>query len=412
MEKKLRQRATLAAIVCGSVTILGQRSGTQSYEPTALINANVVSVRDGRVTPNATIVLRDGRIASVGAGPPPAGVHILDLKGTYVLPGLIDAHTHADTLAAFRTALESGVTTMRSAGVFGSGYTDVGFRQLVTSGAVIGPNVVAAGYQIRPRLQEEAFLANPQYADLMSGLNSIEKLRRAVQMNLAHGVDWIKILATPSGMSQQDPRHQNFTEDEIRAIVDEAAAKGVPVEAHVHSDVAAMAAVKAGVRSIEHGEDLSDETLSLMKAKGVYLDPTYTVLWSIAEPGGDPRTAAFGTPPDPALRLRALAKLPQARDTIARAHKMGLKIVTGTDLNYGPRALPRVSLEMAHFVEMGFTPLEAIQAATIVNAELLRLEKSIGVLDVGYKADLLAVQKNPLENIATVLDPLLVICNG
>src|SRR5262249_61711088 len=94
----------------------GRAWGTQSYEPTALINANVVSVRDGRVTPNATIVLRDGRIASVGAGPPPAGVHILDLKGTYVLPGLIDAHTHADTLAAFRTALESGVTTMRSAG--------------------------------------------------------------------------------------------------------------------------------------------------------------------------------------------------------------------------------------------------------------------------------------------------------
>src|SRR5262249_40656115 len=251
------------------------------------------------------------------------------------LAGPRDARTHADTLAAFRTALESGVTTMRSAGVFGSGYTDVGFRQLVTSGAVIGPNVVAAGYQIRPRLQEEAFLANPQYADLMSGLNTIEKLRRAVQMNLAHGVDWIKILATPSGASQ-DARLQNFTEDEIRAIVDEAAAKGVPVEAHVHSDHAAMAAVKAGVRSIEHGEDLSDETLSLTKAKGVYLDPTYTISWSAAEPGGDPRAAAFGTAPDPAVRLRALPMLAQARDTIARAHKMGLKIVTGTDLNYGP----------------------------------------------------------------------------
>jgi len=303
------------------------------------------------------------------------------------------------------------VTTLRSADVFGSGYTDVGFRQLVKSGAVIGPNVVAAGYQIRPRLQEEAFLANPQYADLMSGLNTIEKLRRAVQMNLAHGVDWIKILATPSGASQ-DPRRQNFTEDEMRAIVDEAAANGVPVAAHVHSDQAAMAAVKAGVRSIEHGEDLSDETLALIKAKGVYLDPTYTILWSAAEPGGDPRAAAFGTAPDPAVRLRALAMLPQARETISRAHKMGLKIVTGTDLNYGPRALPRISLEMAHFVEIGFTPLEAIQAATIVNAELLRLEKSIGALDVGYRADLLAVQKNPVEKIVTVQEPLLVICNG
>ena len=104
--------------------------------------------------------------------------------------------------------------------------------------------------------------------------------------------------------------------------------------------------------------------------------------------------------------------LPQHRETIERAHKMGLRIVTGTDLNYSPSALPRVSLEMAHFVEMGFTPLEALQAATIVNAEMLRLEKSIGLLEVGYKAHLLGVEKNPLEDIITVQDPLLVISNG
>jgi imidazolonepropionase-like amidohydrolase len=284
----------------------------------------------------------------------PAGVRVLDLKGKHVLPGLIDAHTHADNFTAFRRALESGVTTVRTAGLFVPGYADVGFQQLVKSGAVIGPDVVTAGYQIRPQMQEEAFLVNPQYADLMSGLNTIEKLRRAVQMNLAHGVDWIKILATPSGTTASR-RRQNFTEEEIRAIVDEAAAKGVPVAAHVHSDDAAMAAVKAGVRSIEHGDGLSDATLSLMKTNGVYLDPTYTVVWFAAEPGGDPRAAAFGTAPDPAIRLQALHILPQHRETIQRAHKMKLKIVTGTDLNYGPNALPRVSQEMAHFVEMGFT---------------------------------------------------------
>ena len=230
-------------------------------------------------------------------------------------------------------------------------------------------------------------------------------------MILEHGGEWIKILATPSAVPAS--RGQlNFTEEEMRAIVDEAAAKGAPVEVHVHSDEAAMAAVKAGVRSIEHGDDLSDRTLRLMKEKGVYLDPTYTVGWFATEPGGDPRAAAFGTAPDPAIRLRALAMLPQHRETIEHAHKMGLKIVAGTDLNYSPSALTRVSLEMAHFVEMGFTPLEALQAATIVNAEMLRLEKSIGVLEVGYKAHLLAVEKNPLEDIITVQDPLLVISNG
>jgi len=407
----MRRLAVLAAVLCGPATIVAQPSTAQPDQPTALVHAHVVDVRDGRVTPNATIVLRDGRIASIGIGPVPAGVRVLDLKGKYVLPGLIDAHTHADNFAAFRRALESGVTTVRSAGMFVASYVDVGFQQLVKSGAVIGPDVVTAGYQIRPQMQEEAFLVNPQYADLMSGLNTIEKLRRAVQMNLAHGVDWIKILATPSATTASR-RRQNFTEEEIRAIVDEAAAKGVPVAAHVHSDDAAMAAVKAGVRSIEHGEGLSDATLSLMKTKGVYLDPTYTVVWFAAEPGGDPRAAALGTAPDPAIRLQALHILPQARETIQRAHQMRLKIVTGTDLNYGPNALPRVSLEMAHFVEMGFTPLEAIQAATIVNAEMLRLEKSIGLLEVGYKAHLLAVEKNPLEDIITVQDPLLVISNG
>jgi imidazolonepropionase-like amidohydrolase len=407
----MRRLAVLAAVLCGPVTIVAQPSTAQPDQPTALIHAHAVDVRDGRVTPNATIVLRDGRIASIGIGPVPAGVRVLDLKGKYVLPGLIDAHTHADNFAAFRRALESGVTTVRTAGLFVPGYADVGFQQLVKSGAVIGPDVVTAGYQIRPRLQEEAFLANPQYADLISGLNTIERVRRAVQMNLAHGVDWIKILATPPGASiAQDPRVQNFTEEEMRAIVDEAAAKGVPVLAHVHSDAAAMAAVKAGVRSIEHGDDLSDATLSLMKEKGTYLDPTYTVVWSAAQPGGN--AAARGSAPDPAVRLRAMHIVPQARETIRRAHKMGLKIVTGTDLNYGPNALPRVSLEMAHFVDMGFTPLEAIQAATIVGAELLRLEKSIGLLEVGYKAHLLAVEKNPLEDIITVQDPLLVISNG
>src|SRR5262245_4514960 len=110
----MRKVVLLVASLCCSATIAGQRSGTQPADPTALVHVHVVNVRDGRVTSNATIVLRDGRIASIGAGPAPAGVRILDLKGKYVLPGLIDAHTHADTFAAFRTALESGVTTLRS----------------------------------------------------------------------------------------------------------------------------------------------------------------------------------------------------------------------------------------------------------------------------------------------------------
>jgi imidazolonepropionase-like amidohydrolase len=402
--------AAAAAVFTFAAVLTAQPPAEPAAGPLVLVNANLVNVRDGRITTNATIAIRNGRIESIGSGPStalgagaPAGARVLDLKGKYVLPGLIDAHTHAADFASFRRALESGVTTVRSAGV--SGYADVGFHELVKAGAVAGPDVVTAGYHVRPRIAEEAFLSDPSYADLMSGVTTIAKLRRAVQMNLAHGVNWIKILATDrAGTADTDPRKQVYTEEEIRAIVQEAATRNVPVQAHAHGDEGAMAAVKAGVRSIEHGTYLSDATLALMKERGVYLDPTYTTVIDITEPGGDYDV--------PALRIRGEHLLPRLRDTVVRARTLGVKIVTGTDTGYGPNSLTRIAQEMTHFVEMGFTPLQAIQSATVVNAEMLRLEKSIGVVETGYDADLIAVEQNPLLNITTTQDPLLVISNG
>jgi imidazolonepropionase-like amidohydrolase len=390
-------------VLCVGVGVGAQPTAGRSTEPLALVNANLVNVRDGRVTPNATILLRNGKVESIGSAAVPAGVRTLDLKGKYVLPGLIDAHTHAADFAAFRRALESGVTTVRSAGV--SSYVDVGFHELVKSGAVAGPDVVSCGYHVRPQIAQEAFLSDPAYADLMSGVTTIEKMRRAVQMNLSHGVNWIKILATErAGTADTDPRKQVYTEEEIRAIVQEAATKNAPVEAHAHGDEGAMAAVKAGVRSIEHGTYLSDATLRLMKERGTYLDPTYTTVLDLIEAGGDYDV--------PALRIRGEHMLPRLRDTVVRARRIGVKIVAGTDTGYGPNSLTRVGQEITHFVEMGFTPLQALQAATLVSAEMLRLETSIGALDAGYDADLIAVEQNPLETITAILDPLLVISNG
>jgi imidazolonepropionase-like amidohydrolase len=396
--------ASFMSVLIAGAALSAQRPSTPSDAPLALVNANIVNVRDGRVTMNATVVVRNGRIESVAAGAAaPAGIRVLDLKGRYVLPGLIDAHTHASDAAAFRRALESGVTTVRSAGV--SNYADVGFHELVKKGAVAGPDVVTAGYHVRPQLAAEAFLSDPSYSDLMAGVTTIEKMRRAVQMNLSHGVDWIKILATErAGTADTDPRKQVYTEDEIRAIVQEAAGKNVPVQAHAHGDEGAMAAVKAGVRSIEHGTYLSDATLQLMKEKGTYLVPTYTTVIDLTDAGGDYDV--------PALRIRGEHMLPRLRQTVVNAHRLGVKIVTGGDTSYGPNSLTRIGQEMTHFVEMGFTALEAIQSATILNAEMLRLEKSIGVLEAGYEADLIAVEENPLGNIVTVQDPLLVISNG
>jgi imidazolonepropionase-like amidohydrolase len=399
----MRFRLALAALAIGALAVTAQGQRASSAEPIALIHANVLNVRDGRVIGNATIVLRDGRVASVDTSAAPAGVRVLDLKGKYVVPGLIDAHTHADNFAAFRRALESGVTTVRSAGV--SYFADVGFHQLVKSGAAAGPDVVTAGYHVRPQIAQEAFLSDPQYADLMSGVTTVEKMRRAVQLNLAHGDDWIKILATErAGTADTDPRKQVYTEDEIRAIVQEAGTRNVPVEAHAHGDEGAMAAVRAGVRSIEHGTYLSDATLQEMKQRGTYLDPTYTTVIDLTDAGGDYDV--------PALRIRGEHMLPRLRDTVIRARRLGVTIVTGSDTGYGPNSLTRIGQEIAHFVEMGFTPLEAIQSATIRNAELLRLEKSIGSIETGFEADLIAVEKNPLDNITTLQDPVLVVSNG
>jgi imidazolonepropionase-like amidohydrolase len=408
----MKQLNILIAVLCTAVffaprldsarRLHAEQASATRDEPLALVNANLVDVRNGRITPNTIVVLRGGRIATIGSAAP-SDARAVDLKGKYVLPGLIDAHTHAADFAAFRRALESGVTTARSAGV--SNYADVGFHELVRSGAAVGPDIVTAGYHVRPRIAEEAFLSDPAYADLMSGVTTIEKLRRAVQMNLAHGVNWIKILATErAGTADTDPRKQVYTEEEIRAIVQEAATKNVPVQAHAHGDEGAMAAVKAGVRSIEHGTYLSDATLQLMKERGTYLDPTYTTVIDLEEAGGDYDV--------PGLRIRGAHMLPRLRDLVVRAHKLGVKIVTGTDTGYGPNSLTRVGQEMTHFVEMGFTPLEALQSATLVSAEMLRLDKSIGVLEVGYEADLVAVERNPLTEIATLQDPLLVVSNG
>ena len=141
-----------------------------------------------------------------------------------------------------------------------------------------------------------------------------------------------------------------------------------------------------------------------MKERGTYLDPTFSVVRDVAEPGGDYDV--------PALRIRGAHMLPRIRDTIQRAHKAGVRIVAGVDTGYGPNSLVRVAQEVAALADMGLTPLQALRAATIVNAEMLRLDKAIGVIEPGYEADLVVVEGNPLEKVEVLQDPLLVMSNG
>lgn len=380
-----------------------QRTGRLPQERAAIVNSTVVSVRTGQITPNATVVLRDGKIASVGTDVAPAGATVIDARGRFLVPGLIDAHTHIADFAAARRALESGVTTVRSAGV--SNYADAGLRELAGKGAIAGPDVAAAGYHVRPQLAPEAFLTDPSLSHLMAGATTTDHLRQIVRANLSHGVDWIKTNPTErAGTPDTDPRKQVFTEAEVRAIVEEAATKGVPVMAHAHGEEGALAAVKAGVKSIEHGTYLSDEALRIMRERGTYLVPTYATVIDLLEPGGDYD--------DPGLHLRGAHMLPRLRETVQRAHALGVKIATGADTSYGPRSVTRIAHEIAAFSEMGMSPLQALQAATTVAAELLGMEKRTGSIEPGFEADLVVVERNPLENVRTLQDPLLVISNG
>jgi len=380
-------------------------SGAQQPAPVVVIrHANVADGVRGAIATNAAVVIRNGQIAAIEPEPftAPAGATVIDIGGRYLLPGLIDAHTHISTLANARRALESGVTTVRSAST--NNFQDVSLRDLVKQGALPGPDVVAAGVFVSPELGE-TMLADPRLGEYRDGVTSEAALRAVVRVNLDHHVDVIKTRGTErAGLPNTDPRKQSYTEQQLAWIVDEATKGGVPVMAHAHGDEGAYAAVKAGVRSIEHGTYLSDSTLTLMRQRGTFLVPTYITVVDLTRPGGDYD--------DPILTLRGAHMLPRLGETVQRAHRMGVKIVTGADTQYGPESLSRISGEVMHLVELGLTPVEALRSATNVAADLLGLGGKTGAIQTGLEADLIVVERNPLQDARALADVLVVISNG
>lgn len=407
-----RSKAWLRILAIGLAPLLlsGAAPGTSVAQdrPTTLVlrNANVVDVASGAVLRGATLVVSGSRIERVASGriETPAGAREVDLAGKYLLPGLIDAHVHISNFDAARRALLSGVTTARSMGT--GNFADVGLRELARAGYIDSPEILAAGYHVRPDPAAGLFLDAPELGDLIaSGLKGAEALRRAVRVMLARKVDFIKVNATErAGTPQTDPRKPLYSEEELRAIVEEARSRGIPVAAHAHGDEGGRAAVLAGVRSIEHGTFLSDSTLILMASRGTYLVPTIAVVTDLTLPGGDYDDAG--------LQIRGRFMLPRLRETASKAHRAGVKIVAGTDTGYGPNSVVRLSQELEELVGVGLTPLQALQSATTVAAELLGIQERTGRVAQGLEADLIVVERNPLEELRTLQDVLMVVNNG
>ena len=383
---------------------------------------------------NAVIVIQGDRITAVGANVQvPAGATVIDLSGATVLPGFIDAHVHLAShtigdgdwqhagltempsqLALLGAAhaqqdLEAGFTTLR---VVGTGnFSDIALRNAINAGWIPGPRIVGAGVSFGIRgghcdgtngLQPFALGREAGVAEGVA--DGVEEVRNAVRYAVKYGADVIKICATGGVLSLTDSVGvQQYTEEEMRAIVETATQLDRRVAAHAHGTAGIKAAVRAGVTSIEHGSILDAEAVALMKQKGTWLVPTLLAGFTVES------LATAGRLPPP-IAAKALAIAPRMHNSFKLAVDGGVKIALGTDagvMRHGTNAR-----EFALMVRYGMTPMQAIVAGTSGGATLLGLEREIGTITVGKRADLVAVQGNPLDSIQVLQSVSFVMKDG
>jgi imidazolonepropionase-like amidohydrolase len=376
-----------------------------------LVNATLVDGTGTEPRAGVTVSIRGGRIAAVSERAPQAaqGVRRIDLAGRYLLPGLIDAHAHIESPAAALRALQSGVTTARVLG--DSNFQALGTRDLVRLGHVPGPDLLVSPGHIRPKPGMSFFMAYPQFGDAIGGkLRGPDRIAEATRAFIARGADVIKVGASErAGLPDTDPRKLELTEDEMRAAVNEAAKKGLFVAAHAHARDGIANAVRAGVRSIEHGTWMDEETLAEMKRRGTFFVPTLAVMSPLAEPRGH-------SGDDITLQLRTPYMFAPLKAAVRRAHALGVPIAASTDGTYDDRddtGRVRVAHEIALYRDLaGMSPLESITAATQTGARALGIESRTGTIRAGLEADLVVYEGDPLTNSEMLFEPRLVVSDG
>lgn len=384
-----------------------------------------------KVTKVASVLIEAGTIIDISDGyvDPDEGDVVIDLNSFTVLPGLMDMHTHLSGESnpqrymerftmdlddyAFRSiqyaekTLMAGFTTVRDLG----GPVNTSLRDAINKGYLPGPRIFSAGKSLATT-GGHADPTNGMKFELMGDpgpddgvVNGISDARKAVRQRYKNGADLIKITATGGVLSvAKNGENPQFKEEEIRAIVETAKDYDMHVAAHAHGAEGMKRAIRAGVRSIEHGTLMDDETIKLMKENGTYYVPTISAGEFVAE-----KAKIDGYYPE-IIRPKASRIGPQIKNTFERAHKAGVKIAFGTDSGvsyHGDNAK-----EFLYMTEGGMEPIDAIRSATIVAAELLGVEASLGTLQIGKIADIIAVKENPLENITTLENVEFVMKNG
>ncbi|HEX2235055.1 MAG TPA: amidohydrolase family protein [Actinomycetota bacterium] len=384
--------------------------------------ARLVDVVDERLLRDAAVIVEDGRVAKVvEAAEAPSDARAIDLGDRTLLPGLMDMHTHLvgrvdsghgyaglvartgaqEVMTGVRNAratIEAGFTSVRDVGTFRA-FADVALRDAIDAGDVVGPRMWCAGAYVTVSGGggDVSGLAPDVVVppELRFGVaDSVDEVRRAVREILQRGADLIKIIATGAVLTEgTNPGAPEFSEDEIRAAVDEAALYGKHVAAHAHGAEGIKRAVRAGVHSVEHGSLMDDEAIELMAAHGTFLvADVYCGDW-IAEEG---RRAGWS---DETLRKNDETTDAQ-REGFARCVEAGVRIAFGTDSGVYPHGWN--AKQFAYMVRHGMTPMQAIRSSTTAAAELLGRGDELGALRPGRVADAIAVPGDPLEDVSAL----------
>lgn len=401
-------------------------------QTTYLQCGKLIDTKNGKVLDNMTIIIENNMIMNVENGFKSSGSDqdiIIDLKNKTVLPGLIDMHVHLEgesnpksylqkfTLntsdralrASFyaKKTLEAGFTTVRDLG--GSG-ANISLRNAINEGFAQGPRVYTAGKAIGTT-GGHADPSNGVRKEIMGDpgpaegvVNGTEDAKKAVRQRYKNGADLIKITATGGVLSMaKNGQNPQFTIEEIKAICETAKDYDMHVAAHAHGDEGMQRAILGGVKTIEHGTLMSDETMEMMKENDVYYVPTLTAGKEVSD-----KAKIKGYYPD-IIVPKALEIGPKIQGTFSRAYKKGVKIAFGTDAGVFPHGIN--GKEFGYMVEAGMTEIHAIQSATITNALILKNEH-IGSIEKGKYADIIAVEEDPTQNIKTLENVVFVMKDG